>query len=214
MTNNSKICKAFGRYPDMVIGEAIDPYLLRWWIIPRNRFFNIYLHKFMRSDDDRALHDHPWAWNLSLIIKGSYIEHMPNNRKTYGQYVYKIANETIIYKDIGCGVSGDSVRHAPEDFETVMKMRKAWHPIFRLGSWPHRVELLPFHITSLGHKLWVLGLLKKDTKIPSGRPVWTIFITGRTVREWGFFCPQGWKHWKKFVSVRKGGNSTGAGCDD
>jgi hypothetical protein len=62
------------RPPDVVIGGAADPYMRRWWLIPRNRFFNIYLHHFMRSDDDRALHDHPW-WNLSVLLRGRYIEH-------------------------------------------------------------------------------------------------------------------------------------------
>jgi len=28
----------------------------------------------MRSDDDRALHDHPWV-NLSILLEGYYIEH-------------------------------------------------------------------------------------------------------------------------------------------
>jgi hypothetical protein len=62
------------RPPDFVIGTPADPYLKRWWLIPRNRFFNIYLHQFLRSDDDRALHDHPW-WNISFILKGEYTEH-------------------------------------------------------------------------------------------------------------------------------------------
>ena len=62
------------RAPDFVIGSQDDPYLLRWWIIPRNRFFNVYLHCFMRSDDDRALHDHPWT-NLSILLRGRYVEH-------------------------------------------------------------------------------------------------------------------------------------------
>lgn len=61
------------RAPDFVIGPPDRPYLLRWWIIPRNRLFNIYLHKILRDDDDRALHDHPW-WNLSIILKGCYRE--------------------------------------------------------------------------------------------------------------------------------------------
>ena len=62
------------RAPDVVIGGADNPYMHRWWLIPRNRFFNIYLHHFMRSDDDRALHDHPW-WNLSVLLTGRYCEH-------------------------------------------------------------------------------------------------------------------------------------------
>jgi hypothetical protein len=62
------------RPPDFVIGKPGDDYLRRWWIIPRNRIFNIYLHEFLRSDDDRALHDHPW-WNVSILLAGEYTEH-------------------------------------------------------------------------------------------------------------------------------------------
>lgn len=63
------------RPPDFVIGDPANPYLLRWWVIPRNRFFNIYLHNMLRDDDDRALHDHPW-WNVSIVLKGGYLEWM------------------------------------------------------------------------------------------------------------------------------------------
>lgn len=62
---------ADSRPPDFVIG---DDYCRRWWVIPRNRFFNLYLHQFLHSDDDRALHDHPWI-NLSFLLHGTYREH-------------------------------------------------------------------------------------------------------------------------------------------
>ena len=62
------------RDPDFIIGTLDNPYLLRWFVIPRNSIFNIYLHNFRRSDDDRALHDHPWL-NLSILLDGEYIEH-------------------------------------------------------------------------------------------------------------------------------------------
>ncbi|OMQ49922.1 hypothetical protein AQ709_05220 [Burkholderia pseudomallei] len=68
------IARVTRRSPDFVIGDPRNPYLLRWWILPRNRFFNVYLHCFMRSDDDRALHDHPWS-NLSILLRGRYVEH-------------------------------------------------------------------------------------------------------------------------------------------
>lgn len=64
----------FGRFPDVVIGGHDNPYLMRWYVIPRNRFLNIYLHRFCRSDDDRALHDHPWI-NCSILLAGRYVEH-------------------------------------------------------------------------------------------------------------------------------------------
>lgn len=60
--------------PHFVIGGVANPYMLRWFLIPRNHYLNVYMHRFMRSDDDRALHDHPW-WFVSILIRGGYIEH-------------------------------------------------------------------------------------------------------------------------------------------
>lgn len=70
------LLRFFYRDPDFVIGAPDSPYMRRWWIIPRNRRFNLYLHNIVRSDDDRALHDHPW-WNLSIVLKGGYWEYVP-----------------------------------------------------------------------------------------------------------------------------------------
>ena len=47
------------RPPDFVIGGADRPYMRRWYLVPKNTQLNVYLHHFRRSDDDRALHDHP-----------------------------------------------------------------------------------------------------------------------------------------------------------
>ena len=51
--------------PDEIIEHN---YLCRWHLIPRNRFFNIYLHKFT-GNDDYYFHDHPWS-SISFLIKG------------------------------------------------------------------------------------------------------------------------------------------------
>lgn len=72
----ARILSAFRRPPDFLIGGPASPYIRRWWVIPRNRWFNIYLHNMLRDDDDRALHDHPWP-NVSIILSGGYDEHMP-----------------------------------------------------------------------------------------------------------------------------------------
>lgn len=136
-----------------VIGEPDDPYLCRWFIIPRNRWFNIYLHHFHRSDDDRALHDHPWR-NLSVLLRGSYIEHMPGGVMTLRQPTWKF-----------------------------------WKWPVRQATSAHRVELI------------------------NGKKVWTLFVTGRKVRVWGFWCPRGWIPWTDFVEQTSGGNKAGKGCD-
>ena len=68
----------FKRKPDEVVNYG---YLDRWWVIPRNRWFNIYLHKFTGSDQDRDLHDHPW-WSVSFLLTGHLEEVLLNG--SYG----------------------------------------------------------------------------------------------------------------------------------
>lgn len=68
------IARITRRPADFVIGGSARPYLRRWFVIPRNPVFNVYLHEFLRSDDDRALHDHPWL-NVSILLRGEYVEH-------------------------------------------------------------------------------------------------------------------------------------------
>ena len=76
------------RKPDFVIG---NDYCRRWWIIPRNKFFNIYLHLFLHSDEDRALHDHPWL-NVSYLLAGEYTEHTIKAGGVTQSVVYKAGN--------------------------------------------------------------------------------------------------------------------------
>jgi len=145
------------RAPDFIIGGADNPYIRRWWVIPRNRFFNIYLHQFLRSDDDRALHDHPWV-NCSILLRGHYIEHTAGGQR----------------------------------------WREAGDVVFRRsGKFAHRIEL-------------PLNYRGDDVFVEA--PCWTLFITGPRYREWGFLCPSGWVHWKKFTAADDIG-TIGRGCD-
>ncbi len=84
--------------------EGGTPYLSRWYLIGakpdedaklkgqvvfRETWltrlpFNLYLHRFHRSDDDGALHNHPWRWSLSFILAGGYSE---ERRATHGDAV-------------------------------------------------------------------------------------------------------------------------------
>jgi hypothetical protein len=109
---------ARARQPDFVIGGAERPYLRRHWLIPRNRVFNIYVHEFLRSDDDRALHDHPWLFNCSWLLEGAYIEWTP-------------ADEAHLMPDVGVRCQ------YPEQHE-----RRAGDVKFRWGRAPHRIQLL------------------------------------------------------------------------
>jgi hypothetical protein len=60
--------------PDFTVRQGDSVYLQRWYVIPRNDVRNIYLHRFLMSDDARAMHDHRGD-NTSWILDGQYREH-------------------------------------------------------------------------------------------------------------------------------------------
>lgn len=60
---------------DRVDGEL---YLTRYYLFLKERTkcpFNIFLHRFHKSDDN-VFHDHPWSY-ATLILKGGYNEWLP-----------------------------------------------------------------------------------------------------------------------------------------
>lgn len=84
------------REPDFIVGDDKEkPYLLRWHLIPRNSTFNIYYHRFLRDDDDRALHDHPWP-SVSIMTHGVLREVTPSGSRIIctGDMVFREPNFT------------------------------------------------------------------------------------------------------------------------
>jgi hypothetical protein len=64
--------------------DNVTKYMTRWYLTggPRDNEdslfhklpINAFLHHFHRSDNDDALHSHPWKWSLAFILTGGYIE--------------------------------------------------------------------------------------------------------------------------------------------
>lgn len=94
------------------------------------KYFTIKVHHIMKSDYD-CLHDHPWTF-ISLLLKGSYIEHTEKGSKKY----------------------------------------KAGNLLYRPAPYKHRLEI--------------------------DKPVWSLVITFRKKREWGFWTKSGWIPWKLY----------------
>jgi hypothetical protein len=63
--------KHFGR---QLIGPRNNPYMLRYILFRWANLPRVYVHKFLRSDEDRAPHNHPW-WFVSLVLRGHYLEY-------------------------------------------------------------------------------------------------------------------------------------------
>ena len=85
-----KLLERLGRKRIVMDRVENEPYLERYYLFlrERERFpFNIFLHKFLKSDPD-DVHDHPWPY-ATLILKGGYWEWIPHfdtvGRKT-GEY--------------------------------------------------------------------------------------------------------------------------------
>ncbi len=115
------------------------PYLKRWvfWFGGTLR-----IHHFLASDEDRAVHDHPW-WFVTFPLTG------------YAEYIRE---------------GGVEVRRAV----------KPWRPHLRGATFRHRVELLKF-------------------------PTWTVVLTGRKSREWGFWPDGNFVHneaWQVHLSTQ------------
>jgi hypothetical protein len=54
-------------------------YMTRWYLF-RTKPLAVFLHRFNRSDEDRALHDHPWSF-ITFILWNGYMEHTPTGIK-------------------------------------------------------------------------------------------------------------------------------------
>jgi hypothetical protein len=73
-----KLFSRLGRYRVIMDRENNEPYLERYYLFLRDRSrfpFNVFLHKFLKSDPD-DVHDHPWPY-ATLILRGGYWEWIP-----------------------------------------------------------------------------------------------------------------------------------------
>ena len=86
----SGIMNYFDRY--RLIKDRLDnkPYLERYYLFLKERKnfpFNIFLHKFLKSDSE-DLHDHPWNYR-SFVLWGGYWEHTLQGKKWRGPMSYQ-----------------------------------------------------------------------------------------------------------------------------
>lgn len=84
------------------------PYMVRYKIF-RCRWFKIFLHHILRSDEDPELHDHPWDF-ISLILWEGYHEVLQGR-----------TGATI--RRVRCGAV---VRHRAADAHRLILDRPAW----------------------------------------------------------------------------------------
>jgi len=85
----------------------IERYMERYWLIPYNRLGPAArIHHILRSDNDRAFHDHPWPY-VTIILRGGYWEVTPQ------------------YDSSGVYIREDRQWYGPGS--VLMRRAKSWH---------------------------------------------------------------------------------------
>jgi hypothetical protein len=155
-----------------------EPYLSRWYFY-RSPNFATYLHKFHRSDEDRALHDHPGSF-ISVILWRGYNE---ITEGLSGECPYCKGGSIMMFAPCSkCRGSGKKI--------TYVKKRK-WPGmiLYRPATWRHRVELLRETVNPPNN--WPYP---NDKPLQIELPAWSMIIRFKQFRKWGFW-PNG-----KFVN--------------
>jgi len=119
-----KICEGLSRYLEKRVITRRDgkPYLERYYIFHSDRFKKIpgiYLHKFLSSDEDEELHNHPWGSSVSFILTGGYIEERRNDKRR------------VVIKDVLPG-SINYINH--DDFHRVDLIKNYAWTLFMSGN--------------------------------------------------------------------------------
>lgn len=156
-----------------------DPLFIRYKLVSC-RYFALYIHKLLRSDADRCLHDHPWDF-FSFVLKGSYVEELE---------VASITQQTAQDYRLNPGpVNVDWLSH-DVIFGLVMAER--------LNTWnvqPHsiardRVPLfkrIPRKLFSVAYRA-----MHRFHRVTLTEPCWTLVLRLNRTRPWGFSTPYGW----------------------
>jgi hypothetical protein len=178
--------RAFDR--KVIVNCDGDPYLHRWYVF-QTRPISLFVHKFVRSDEDRALHDHPWPFLVIPIWRG-YWEH--SERLIWS---YRATYET--------GGKWEKIPGslAPAPFRC--RVRPILGTRLRPATYRHRVELLsgPLRIDGVheGKSDWT-GVTTRSVL-----PAWSLFFHFRKVRVWGFWPKTGFVAWNKWWQDNKCG---------
>lgn len=155
----------------VVYEHHLADYMMRYWLFWKKKItrWQLRLHHILRSDDDRALHDHPW-WYIAIILSGGYWEVTKATNDDIAKYVVVMPNTL------------DAQLYNPTKITPLngkWYKRKWYGPgsiLFRKATHLHRLEI-PEHVQE---------------------STWTLFLTGRKSRDWGFMTEKGWMGWKEF----------------
>lgn len=136
-------------------------------------------HTILRSDHDRALHDHP-ADSISIVLDGGY---------------WEVCEPTKVALAL------------PDLYPEVLAfLQGATPPSPRLAS---VLPALGIHWRGPGTVVFRRAEAAHRLVIPAGQgPARTLRAIGPKRRSWGFHAAEGWRHWREYLGAsEKGGEA-------
>lgn len=119
-----------------------DRTYMRRWLFPQRwlpRFFKalpgLRLHNIMASDEDRALHDHPFSF-VTFVLRGGYYEHLADGTRTWhgpGSVLFRKA-DTLHRLELNVNITFAPHRYADDEAKEISAwtfvvrgpIRRAW----------------------------------------------------------------------------------------
>lgn len=175
------------RWAYTITGEDGSPYLTRILLtrlpildqIRKRLGVGVYVHHFHRSDGDQALHDHPWEFGASLVLNGAYVEERLDQ-------VVTVNVDEHIEADARLARYGSTMTAADSyDYERVQPLTGSRKVITD-------TKLVRFWNFLTKDDFHSVRELKGD--------VWTLFVTGERVQDWGFLVDGQKVPWREYLS--------------
>lgn len=125
------LCEKTGRVVNITgTGADTDIYMIRY-IIARNSYFSIYIHRFLRSDRD-DLHDHPWDF-WTYMVEGQYWEKLDRTKGYSHNFRSKYTHRFVFRKaemlhrvELDKHYSYEERNKAPLTFFVAGRKRRNW----------------------------------------------------------------------------------------
>lgn len=171
------------RRPGITWGQWLGgddcPYMHRW--IVNLGFCSIRLHHWVGSDDPRALHDHPWPF-VTFVFWGGYTD-------ISAQFPELVNLADVLLESIKVdGLdSAANERVAPSPYTSLVKSTIEAKRETLLTRDYVRAPAVRFRPARHAHTVQV---------DPGG--AWTLIITSRHMRDWGFWVDGQWKRMRKY----------------
>jgi len=148
----------------------LNPYLIRWTLF-ECKYFQILIHKFIRSDVD-DFHDHPWNF-ISFVLLNGYVESSLSDSERLRKKWLRFESLKKIGVDSGIGISLNNIPIINYDEESIIKRRiKPFSFLTRSAYHAHKIEI--------------------------EKPCWSLVLTTKRIREWGFYTQEGWLSWQTY----------------